>query len=136
MQPWSASFRKQMRQVPNLRYTARGRPQSMQRRTIRVENFGFRWAAAILDLLAMVSSVRAAFSIRYSVGQPGGRAEVRHYAAASPSFLRGIPIATRNCLASSSVRAVVTKVMFIPCGRLNLSGLISGNTICSESPRL
>ena len=54
MSPWSASFRKQMRQVPNLRYTARGRPQSMQRRTTRVENLGFRFAAAIFDLLAMV----------------------------------------------------------------------------------
>jgi len=125
-----------MRHVPNLRYTARGRPQSMQRRTIRVENFGFRFAAAILDLLAMVSSVRAAIPVRCLVDPPGGRAQVRRYAAASPSFFKGMPIATRNCLASSSVRAVVTKVMFMPWGRLNLSGLISGNTICSESPRL
>jgi hypothetical protein len=54
MSPWSANFRKQMRQVPNLRYTARGRPQSMQRRTIREEYLGLRFAAAILDLLAMV----------------------------------------------------------------------------------
>jgi len=43
-----------MRQVPNFRYTARGRPQSMQRRTTRVEYLGLRFAAAILDLLAMV----------------------------------------------------------------------------------
>jgi len=56
MLPWSASLRKQIRQVPNLRYTARGRPQSMQRCTFRVENFGGRFAAAIFDLLAMVCS--------------------------------------------------------------------------------
>ena len=113
MQPVSASFRKQIRHVPNLRYTARGRPHSMQRRTTRVEYFGFRAAAAILDLLAIVSSV-----------------------SHSPSFFRGMPIARRNSFASSSVRADVTSVMFIPCGREYLSGLISGNTICSESPKL
>jgi hypothetical protein len=50
--PWSANFRKQIRQMPNLRYTARGRPQSLQRRTRRVENLGSRRAMAILDLLA------------------------------------------------------------------------------------
>ena len=113
MQPVSASFRKQIRHVPNLRYTARGRPHSMQRRTARVEYFGFRAAAAIFDLLALVS-----------------------YASPSPSFFRGIPIARRNSRASSSLRADVTSVMFIPCGRVYLSGLISGKTICSESPRL
>ncbi len=80
------------------------------------------------------SSVRAAVSmpVVFRAGRwPGGR-----YAAASPSFLRGMPIATRNCRASSSLRAVVTNVMFIPCGRVNLSGLISGKTICSDRPRL
>ncbi len=56
MRPWSASFRKQIRQVPNLRYTARGRPQSMHRCTFRVENFGGRFAAAIFDLLAILDS--------------------------------------------------------------------------------
>ena len=121
MQPWSANLRKQMRQVPNFRYTARGRPQSMQRRTIRVEYLGFRFAAAIFDLLAMVVSVGCGLS---------------GHAAASPSFFRGMPIARRNWRASSSVRAVVTSVMCMPWGRVYLSGLISGNTICSESPRL
>jgi len=42
-----------MRQTPNFRYTARGRPQILQRRTVRVENLGFRSAIAIFDLLAM-----------------------------------------------------------------------------------
>jgi hypothetical protein len=60
-----------MRQVPNLRYTARGRPQSMQRRTIRVEYLGVRFAAAILDLLAMVFQCVLRFrSVLSSVVRP------------------------------------------------------------------
>lgn len=51
--PRSAKLRKQMRQMPNLRYTARGRPQILQRFSRRVENFGSRLALAIFDLLAM-----------------------------------------------------------------------------------
>lgn len=52
--PSSANFRKQMRHIPNFRYTARGRPQSRQRRTNRVLNFGGRCALMIFDLLAIV----------------------------------------------------------------------------------
>jgi hypothetical protein len=33
-------LRKQIRQMPNFRYTARGLPQLRQRRRKRVENFG------------------------------------------------------------------------------------------------
>jgi len=51
--PWSANSRKQIRQMPNLRYTARGRPQILHRRSSRDENFGLRSALAIFDLLAM-----------------------------------------------------------------------------------
>lgn len=123
-----------MRHVPNLRYTARGRPQSMHRRIVRVENFGGRLAAAIFDLLAMVS-----FRRRPTSPTVLGK-KLNRYAAAPPSspsvFFIGSPIARNNARASSSVRAEVTNVMFIPCGRDNLSGLISGKTICSESPRL
>jgi hypothetical protein len=50
--PWSANLRKQMRQMPNLRYTARGRPQSRQRFSWRELNFGVAFALAIFDLLA------------------------------------------------------------------------------------
>jgi len=50
--PWSASFLKQMRQMPNLRYTARGRPHNLQRRRSRVVNLGVSLDLAILDLLA------------------------------------------------------------------------------------
>jgi hypothetical protein len=41
-----------MRQMPNLRYTARGRPHSRQRFSRRVLNFGVLFALAIFDLLA------------------------------------------------------------------------------------
>ena len=114
MHPWSASLRKQIRHVPNLRYTARGRPQSMHRRTSRVENFGGRLAAAIFDLLAIPSF----FGVD---PQPAGLTGARcRYAAASPPpcFLSGSPIATNNSRHSSSVPAEVTNVMFIPCGRV------------------
>ena len=47
-----AVSRKQIRQIPNLRYTARGRPQNLQRFSCRVLNFGLRTALAIFDLLA------------------------------------------------------------------------------------
>jgi hypothetical protein len=50
--PWSASLRKQIRQMLNFRYTARGRPQSRHRLLRRVENLGSRSDFAILDLLA------------------------------------------------------------------------------------
>jgi hypothetical protein len=41
-----------MRQMPNLRYTARGRPHKRQRFSARELNFGVRLALAIFDLLA------------------------------------------------------------------------------------
>lgn len=137
-----------MRHSPNFRYTARGRPQSMHRCTFRVENFAGRFAEAILDLLAIGDSNESRDHgwtlIRFIPPRlpcvPDGTPKTAscRYAAAPPSssFFRGTPIARRNCRASSSLRAVVTSVMFIPWGRVYLSGLISGKTICSDSPRL
>lgn len=121
----------------------------MQRCTLRVENFGGRLAIAIFDLLAIDDSNEGRRNGRNCSPQ-GPKVRQRlptawttqdrpcRYAAApsSPSFFNGTPIARRNCLASSSFLADVTSVMFIPCGRVYLSGLISGKTICSESPRL
>lgn len=49
---WARS-RRQMRQIPNLRYTARGRPQKLQRVYARVENLGGRAFLAISDFFAM-----------------------------------------------------------------------------------
>lgn len=121
----------------------------MQRCTLRVENFGGRLAIAIFDLLAIDDSNEGRrYGRNCSLQEPKVRQHLPtpwpttdrpcHYAAApsSPSFFNGTPIARRNCLASSSFLADVTSVMFIPCGRVYLSGLISGKTICSESPRL
>jgi hypothetical protein len=39
--PFNAISRKQIRHRPNLRRNARGRPQRVQRLTLRDENFGF-----------------------------------------------------------------------------------------------
>ena len=39
--------------MPNFRYTARGRPHSLQRLSLREENLGFLSAFAIFDLLAI-----------------------------------------------------------------------------------
>ena len=51
--PRRARSRRQMRQIPNLRYTARGRPQISQRRTRRLENFGLAFALWMRAVLAM-----------------------------------------------------------------------------------
>src|SRR4051794_8868982 len=53
MRPWCASSRRQMRQMPNLRYTARGRPQRRQREWARVGYFGGRAWRTLWDVLAM-----------------------------------------------------------------------------------
>ena len=124
-----------MRQVPNLRYTARGRPHNMHRRTARVENLGVFFAAAIFDLLAMDDPV--SLFVLPSGPVPAAPVPCR-YAAASPPpcFFSGSPMATSSSRHSSSVRADVTNVMFMPWGRVYRSGLTSGKTICSERPRL
>lgn len=108
-----------MRQIPNFRYTARGRPQIRHRRTARVENFGFRSAAAIFDLLAICPS------------GPPNQLGPRRYAARN-----GIPNFRNNSRASSFFVALVTNVTFIPCVWVNLSGFNSGKTNCSVSPKV
>ena len=52
--PRSANWRKHKRQIPNLRRKARGRPQSLQRLCLRVENFGF---LASLTRFAVVANL-------------------------------------------------------------------------------
>src|SRR3990167_6725213 len=53
MFPSSASSRKQIRQRLKSRIKPRGRPHLKQRRTVRLENFGLRFAFAIIDFLAI-----------------------------------------------------------------------------------
>jgi hypothetical protein len=60
--PRSAMCRKQMRQIPNFRKKALGRPHKGQRLYARTLNFGFLLALAISDFFANVfSSVPTSF---------------------------------------------------------------------------
>jgi hypothetical protein len=83
-----AFCRKQMRQRPNLRNTARGRPQTRQRRIVRVMNFGF-FAALIRIARVAIRS----FLVYLANGMPSSRS---------------------SALARSSRPAVVTIVTFKP----------------------
>jgi len=154
--------------MPNLRYTARGRPHSRQRFLRRVLNFGGFSALAIFDLLATwiwswnldfhltqresakpahnrqhlttLPSHIASNSSTLSIDWPFRRYPPRlgssgPYAAA-PSRRNGMPNARSSSLDSSSELPEQQIVMFIPCTRVYLSGLISGNTSCSLNPRL
>jgi len=82
-----AFWRKQMRQSPNLRSTLRGRPQTRQRRTVRVMNFGLRAALILIALVAIWSPCY---------------------------FANGMPSSRRSAFARSSRPAVVTIVTFRP----------------------
>ena len=75
-----------MRQSPNFRYTLRARPQTRQRRTGRVMNFGFLAALMIIARLAMVV----------------------------PYLPKGMPSDFKSSFARSSRPAVVTIVTFNP----------------------
>src|SRR4051794_32659038 len=57
MKPWCASSRRQIRQMPNLRYTARARPQRRQRLYSRVLNFAGRAWRTRWDVLATTSGL-------------------------------------------------------------------------------
>ena len=51
--PRSASCRKHKRQMPNLRRNARGRPHSLQRLCLRVENLGFFASFTLFAVVAI-----------------------------------------------------------------------------------
>jgi hypothetical protein len=57
--PAFAFDRKQMRHRPNFRRTLLARPQTWQRRTVRVMNFGFLAALILIALLAISSGLLA-----------------------------------------------------------------------------
>ena len=88
--------------MPNLRYTARGRPHIWHRRLWRVENFGSRLAIAILDLLA--TSILAFNPV-------GG---YFFFLPLVSSVWNGIPICVSISRDSSSLAFLITNVMFIP----------------------
>ncbi len=142
IRPLSAKFRKQMRQIPNLRYTARGLPQIWQRDSCRDEYLGVLSALAILDLLATsvfsfptASSNFASGPAEISLPDPCFVKRLSRYSAVS-SVLNGMPNPRSNSRASSSESVEQHKAMFMPCTRVYLSGFNSGNTSCSLSPRL
>ena len=85
-------FRKQIRQIPNLRMYALGRPQIGHRLYALTLNLGVRFVFAIRDFLAKVASLKI------------------------PSLygLNGMPIWASSVRASSSVLALVTMVIFMP----------------------
>jgi hypothetical protein len=89
-------LRKQIRQMPNFRKKARGRPHKGQRLYSCTPYLLGRFALAIIDFLAMPVSVGTGSSRLYLY------------------FLKGIPNSFNKNLPSSSVRALVTMVMFIP----------------------
>jgi hypothetical protein len=95
-----------MRQMPNLRYTARGLPHSWQRLSWRELNFGFRRALAILDLLATC----VCFPVVDVVIQAGGLGDY----ATAPSRRNGMPKPRNNSRESSLEFDEVQIVIFIP----------------------
>ncbi len=88
--PASARLRRQMRHILNFRRNARGRPQSGQRLYLRAENFGLRFAWAILESLAIWLNVLEGY------------------------WRNGIPRWRSSAIACSSFAAVVTKVTLRP----------------------
>ena len=108
--PLYASSRKQIRQIPYFFNTECGRPQILQRVYALVENLGLRCCLIFIDVLAMnlLSS---------------------HY-----YFAKGIPNCVSSSRASSSVFAVVTKIMSMPLTLSILSYSISGKISCSLMP--
>jgi hypothetical protein len=125
-----------MRQIPNFRYTARGLPQSRHRRLTRVENFGVFSALANFDLLAI--DLGSFFYLIYPISAITYAIHARSVTiyAAVFSLRIGTPKAFSNSRASSLLSVLVTTAMFMPWVRVNLSGLSSGNTSCSDSPML
>jgi hypothetical protein len=79
-----------MRQRPNFRSTLRGRPQTRQRRMVRVMNFGFFAALIRIARVAMDSSIPRSY------------------------FAKGMPSSERSAFARSSRPAVVTIVTLRP----------------------
>src|SRR5207248_5244989 len=60
----------------------------------------------------------------------------RFYSLGYFSSRKGMPKFRSSSRASSSLFVLVTKVMSMPWVNVTLSGSISGNTICSDRPRL
>ena len=107
--PLYASSRNQIRQMPYFLKYACGRPQILQRLYSLVENFAGRCCLIFIEVLAMDLS--------------------------SCYLANGILNNVKSSRASSSVLAVVTKMISIPLTLSTLSYSISGKINCSLIPR-
>src|SRR3954469_17483147 len=109
MKPLCASWRRHRRQSPNLRYTARGRPQRRQRDCCRVLYFGVRLAATIFEVLA----IREVLSwLGYAATGSAGR--MLSYCFGRPSRANGRPSASNRANASTLFLAVVVNATSMP----------------------
>ncbi len=90
-----------MRQTPNFRKYALGRPQIGHRLYVRTLNLGVRIAFNLSDFFAKSSSLRSC------LGAAGPALRPRQ-------FRNGIPSSRSSSLPSSSVRALVTMLTFNP----------------------
>lgn len=107
--PLYASSLKQIRQIPYFLKYACGRPQILQRLYSLVENLAGRCCLIFIEVFAMDRS--------------------------SYYFANGMLNNVKSSRASSSVLAVVTKMISIPLTLSTLSYSISGKISCSRIPR-
>ena len=106
--PLYASSRKQILQIPYFFSTECGRPQILQRVYALVENLGFICCLIFMEVFAI-------FYLLY--------------------LAKGMLKSLSSSLASSSVFAVVVKMISIPLTLSILSYSISGKISCSRIPR-
>lgn len=112
-----------MRLIRNLRYTPRGRPVSSQRRTVLLENLGFRLLLAIWALVAMRYLLLPAHAPAGRLGQ-----------FFSSGLVKGIPSFSSTNWLRSGLELANDMLMFMPCVKVASAMLISGNTPCSFRP--
>lgn len=93
---------------------------------------------AQLAIVLLVSPLEPSRPVLIAIDKPPTVSASTNYAETFAFFgaRNGIPNISKSLNASSSVLAVVTMQMFIPCVRVYLSAFNSGNTKCSDKPRL
>ncbi len=155
--PASANSRNWIRETPNFRINARGRPLIEQRFFTRTADefrgifcsffesaknsssvvAGLTKAALIsARFAACLATSKMRFLLR-SIADVFGMAGGNYVVADLASTRRnGIPKSFNSSRPSSSVDAVVTIVMSSPIDFLTFSTVISGNIVKSETPRL
>ena len=92
--------------MPNLRYTARGRPHILQRRSRRTENFGVRFAFAIFDFFATIqpANLQSSKKLTHSKHQLGQIVIQSTKYGFDPPVLINSKLVVTSCLASIAER--------------------------------